>query len=352
MKLKSVVLWMLFLVIHAHAEELYIGFHVANNQWGKKWVSTPLPEIGISFQYLALGMDGTLAGYSVYNPLTQGESDYLFRTRVSLYSMLQIPVRNLFFQLGYGVASNFRREERYCVIENEIPQYHFTSFENFHGEWRMAGGVRIPVSPHYALLLKGGMVQQEKHCRFFFGGIGIAIRPRNGSAPISMPSVPFSPLPEKSLSTRLHRIAVIGTRDQIQAEFNTAIELALLKANVEVVAWEKLRLAVEEKMLQEARKWDPKYPKSALPMDSLSETEIGIRAAQEIPLDGLIQTGIRYFYKTYGGDVLVQNAWVSIVDPQTGKILWIKDYQFENLVLERCKERVISDLLHAIEQIQ
>lgn len=352
MKWRSFILWALFLILNGYAGELYIGVHGANNQWGEKWVYTFLPEIGIGFKYWTLGMDGTLAGYSVYNPLTQGESDYLFRTRVSLYSMLRIPLRNLFLQVGYGVASNFRREERYGLSENELPQYTFTSFENFHGEFRMATGLCIPISPHYALLLKGGMAQEEKKSRFFFGGIGIAIRPGNGSSHASLPSIQFSPVPEKSLSTRLHRIAVIGTREQIHEEFNTAIELALLKANVEVLAWEKIRMTVEEKMLQEARKIDPKYPKSALPIDSLSEMEIGIRGAQEIPLDGLIETRIRYIYKSYGGDILVQNASVNIVDPNTGKVLWIKDYQFQNLLFERCKERVISDILHAIEEIE
>lgn len=351
MKLRRFVLLALFVVFNGYAGEFYIGLHGANNQWEKKWVYSLLPEIGISFKYLTFGLDGTFAGYSVYNPFTQAESDYLFRTRLSLYSMLQIPLRNLFFQIGYGVTSNFRREERYGVIENEIPQYHFTSFENFHGEFRMATGLRIPITPHYALVLKGGMAQQEKKSRFFYGGIGIAIRPGNASS--TSPSLPmeFSP-PKKSFSSRLHRITVIGTQDQIHEEFNTAIELALLKANVEVLAWEKIRLAVEEKMLQEARKIDPKYPKSALPIDSLSEMEIGIRGVQDIPLDALMQTSIRYIYKTYGGDILVQNASVSIVDPQTGKLLWVKNYQFENLLFERCKERVISDILHAIEQIK
>lgn len=352
MKLKGLVLWALFFGLNGNAEEFFIGFHGANNQWQKKWVYTALPEIGIAFKYLTLGMDGTVAGYSLYNPFTQGESDYLFRTRVSLYSMLQIPLRALFLQVGYGVASNFRREERYEFNENEVLQYNCTSFENFHGEFRMAIGLRIPLSPHYAIFLKGGMAQQEKKTRFFFGGIGVAIRPGNVSASSSHSPIQVSLTPEKPLSTRLHRIAVIGTLDQIHGEFNTAITLALLKANVEVLAWEKIQLAVEEKMLQEARKLDPKYPKSALPIDSLSEMEIGIRGAEEIPLDGLIQTRIRYFYKTYGGDILVQNASVNIVDPKTGKILWIKEYQFENLLFERCKERVISDLLHAIEAIK
>lgn len=352
MKQKKYLFLALFLVFNGYAGELYIGLNSANNQWEKKWVYTALPEIGISFKYMTLGMDGTFVGYSVDNPFHQGESDYIFRTRVSVHAMAQIPLRNLFLQVGYGVASNFRREERCGIDMNGIPQYNFTSFENFHGEFRMATGVKIPISSHYAFLLKGGMAQQEKQSRFFFAGIGLAIRPGNASTLPSVSPEQFSPNPTKSLSTRLQRMSIIGARDQIHAEFNTAIEIALLKANVEVLAWEKLRLTVEEKMLQEARKIDPKFLKSALPIDSLSEMEIGIRGAQEIPLDGLIQTNIRYFYKTYGGDVLVQNASVSIVDPQTGKVLWIKDYQFENLLLERCKERVISDLLHAIEQIK
>ncbi len=141
---KFFVLCVLFPALYGHTEEIYIGFHVANNQWNKKWVYTSLPELGLSFKYLTLGMDGTLAGYSVYNPLTQQESDYLFRTRISLYSMIRIPLRSLFFKWDMGWPPTFKEKNDTISLKTKYPDtiLPLLKISTANGEWQP--GCRFP----------------------------------------------------------------------------------------------------------------------------------------------------------------------------------------------------------------
>jgi hypothetical protein len=327
--------------------DVHVGLKTCNNQFDHSWVMTLAPEMALVWKWFSLGLDGTVATYTPSN----APENYQLQMRVSFYPLLRIPLRRFFLETGYGISKTFVRDE----IWTNNSGYRFTADETFHGEFRTDAGCVIPMSDDYRLILKGGYAHQKKTDRFFFVSMGVGFGAHKRAAAIAQESAPpqvadIRPPVESLASSVLKNVSLIGGTDIISGELNAAIEAALVQSGIQVTSWEKIRTSVEEQFQKQAKAANPKSSFTSLFTDSLNNMEIALYGSKLLPLDAIIETSIRYAYKTYGEDIIVQSAFMKMIDPPSGNIIWAAEYGSPDPSFIRCKQKLITDLLNAIKQ--
>jgi hypothetical protein len=324
-----------------------IGLKACNNQFGRSWVMTPGAEMALAWKWFSLGLDGTFAAYTPSDAL----QDYQIQTRISFYPMLRLPFRSLFAEAGYGVARTFTRDE----IWTGESGYRFVSSETFHGEWRADAGCAIPMGDGYQVVLKGGLAYQNNANRFFFASMGVGFGSQKHPATKIQPPGPLTDAgiagsAEPPIRSVLKNVTLIGGTSNISTELNSAIETALIRSGIQVTSWEKIRTTVEEHFQNQAKAANPKANFTSLFTDSLNNLETAFYGSKLMPLDAVIETGIRYVYKAYGEDIIVQSAYAKIIDPVSGGIGWAAEYAAPDPAFSACKQKMIGDILGAIRE--
>jgi hypothetical protein len=325
--------------------DVRVGVQGCNNQYGAYWVMTASPEFAMTWRWFGLGIDGSWAAFTPPDAL----QNYTLRTRVSFYPMLRIPLRRFFIEAGYGVSQTFRRDE----IRDPAGGFRIESGQALHGEFRGSGGVALPLGGSTRLILRGGLARQAKGSRFFFASMGIGFgtgNPRSASDSRTAASPEMeTPGPAGAIiPPKLRNISVLSDEDAISMELNSAIEAALIRNGVQVTNWDKIRTAVQDDYLTRSRKVNPRTPAVASFTDSLSRMQVAFMGAKLLPLDAIVETGIRYVYKSYGEDIVVQSASVRLTDAASGQIIWVTEYDSQDTSFSGCKQKLIQDLIKAI----
>lgn len=326
------------------AADIRVSVQGCNNRYGTQWVMTPSPEIALTWKWFGLGLDGSLAAYTPSEAL----QNYTLRTRVSFYPLVRIPLGRFFLESGYGVAQTFRRDE----TQNDKGSYDFKSSQSIHGEIRAAAGWKIPLNGSSAMILRGGLGHQEKNNRFFFASLGIGFGGRPGSKPGASASARPDEVPTQSETRPGSRasLSVLGGKDAISDEFRASIEAALIEKGYQVTSWDRIRNAVQDDFLRQARAGNPKAVIEPALMDSLTSMQIAFRGSRLLSLDAIVETSIRYFYKTYGEDIVVQSASVRLTRADSGSILWVTEYDSPDTSFPGCKRRMIQELAGALRR--
>jgi hypothetical protein len=333
----------LLLILNAPAD-VRISIQGCNNRYGSQWVMTPSPEVALTWKWFGLGLDGSLAAYTPSGAL----QNYTLATRVSFYPLLRIPLGRFFLESGYGIAQRFMRDE----ILNAGGSYDFKSSQTIHGEIRAAAGWNIPLNGSSSVILRGGLGHQETNNRFFFASLGIGF----GAHPDSKSGVSASvrldevqALAESRTAARV-TLSVLGGEDAISAEFRASIEAALIEKGYQVTSWDRIRNAVQDDFLKQARAGNPKATIEPSLMDSLTSLQIALLGSRLLSFDAIVETSIRYFYKAYGEDIVVQSASLRLTRADSGSILWVTEYDSPDTSFPGCKRQMIKELVSALRR--
>jgi hypothetical protein len=318
-----------------------------NNRYGKNWVMTASPEIALTWRWFGIGLDGSVAAYTP----SDAPQNYSLRTRVSFFPLLRIPLRNFFLETGYGVAQMFRRDE----IEDQEGSTKFESGQSIHGELRASAGLAIPLGGATRMILRGGLGQQDKENRFFFASLGIGFgTPAAGPGPRggipSSVSIETAGLKMDSRSAAYSHLSVVSGEDAISTELRTAVEAALIQDGFQVTSWDKIRNAVQDDFLSQAKAANPKAVFTPSFMDSLTSLQIAFRGTRVLQLDAIVETDIRYVYKAYGEDIIVQSASLRLTEAATGRVIWVTEYDSPDTSFPGCRQKLIKDLVAAMRR--
>jgi hypothetical protein len=138
----------------------------------------------------------------------------------------------------------------------------------------------------------------------------------------------------------IKKVTLIDTPDPIVNELNSAIETILTQAGIQVLNWEKVKNEIEQKS------------KTTDAASASSDMEIAIEGSNLLKLDAIIETQMRYTYKSYGGDIWVHFAHLRIVQPSTGQVLFSTQYNIPESTFIRCKQKISGDVLNALKHLK
>jgi len=329
------------------AADMRVAVLGCNNQVGKSWVMTASPEIALTWKWFGIGLDGALAAYTP----SDSPQNYTTRTRISFFPMLRIPLRIFFLETGYGVSQTFWRDE----IWIQERSYEFKSGQSIHGEFRASAGLAVPLGGATRLILRGGFGRLDRENRSFFASLGIGFRTtasglgvRDGSLAILRleSAVPkTSPRP-----TAYSHLSVVSGEDAISTELREAAEAALIQEGIQVTSWDRIRNAVQDDFQTQAKATNPKAVFDPSLMDSLTSLQIALRGARLMPLDAIVETEIRYVYRAYGEDIIVQSALFRLTEAATGRVVRVWEYDSPDTSFRGCKEKLTEDLIDSLRR--
>jgi len=325
--------------------DVLLGIRGCNNNWHSDWILAPAPEIALSSRFLSLSLDGTYALFTPSDP----KIHYTIRTRNSIIPSLRLPVGPFFLSAGYGLALRFQRDEQL----SPSGRFSFESETAVHGAFRAGIGTAFSLSRSLSLVLKGEYDFVERNDRGFAFGAGILLR-RQALPTAIVPEpekevrepkkpVPAEPAPAQ---VRIHSVTFPETSDEIVNELNRALEIALIKAGIQIISWEKMKAAAGLPPLQ------PEESGGDLDAGFIETTdwEIVSKASETLKCDGFIRTKVRYVYQSYGGDILINSAQLVLINTQTGSVVWASEYQEQESSFSRCKQRLAEELVRALSQ--
>jgi hypothetical protein len=318
---------------------------VCNNDFKEGWVMTPAAGIAIGWKWLSIGADASLGAYTP--PGLPG--DYRTFTRVSLIPMLRLPFRRFFVQTGCGFSAATNRSQIWIGGDS----YRFKSSESFHGEFRGEAGASIRFLDTHSLILKGGISSRDRNDRFFYAGLGFGIHPagtRTGSV-ADAPAV-SEDLAPAGVRSGVRSAAVVGGSDDVSMRFNAAIESALIRAGIDVISWDKLRAAVDDRLRLEAKAANPRQFSNRLFTDSLSVSQLAFHAASLLPLDAIIETGVDHAIRIYGEEPVIQSSRIRLIVPETGAVVWSAVFDSPDPSFNHHMETVIRGLMNALPRVQ
>ena len=327
-----------------------LGMRICNNQWNNKWLITPAPEVSLSTRWFWIGADGTMGSYK---PLV-GRGGYIFQTRFSLIPMLRIPFIGPFFgAAGYGFSYTFRRVE----LENTDGKYEISSKEIGKGEIRAFLGMEIPISSKLKIYIKGGYSFINDNNRYFSASFGTSFIWPKSYSDKKLYIKPPQKERAKTLATSIKRnllikrVTFISSEDIITNELNTAIETALVNSGIKVFRWKTVRQNLVQYLDKQTGENNINADNISSPVDTMTSFQIAVRASRLLKLDAIIKTHIRYTYKSYGAGIIVHSAYVKIIQPQSGEIIWATEYNPSNKSFLRCKQKLSKAVLQAVQSI-
>ena len=347
---KTIAVALLFLLWFGYANGgINLGIRICNNQWNKKWLITPAPEVSLSTRWLWIGIDGTMGSYK---PLV-GSGGYVFQTRFSFSPMLRIPLLGPFFTAaGYGFSYTFRRVE----LESTDGKYKITSEETGKGEIRGFFGIEIPIFSRLKIYLKGGYSFIDDNNRYYSASLGTSFIWPNPSSNkkkgytklLRKEEIKTPVLPTKK-GLLIKRVTFLSSEDLITSELNAAIETALVNSGVKVFSWRTVRENLVQHLRKQAEENSINTDDISSPVDTMSSLQIAVEASQLLKLDAIIKTWIRYTYKSYGAGIIVHSAYVKIIRPHSGEIIWATEYNPSDKSFLRCKQKLSKEVLQAVK---
>jgi hypothetical protein len=347
----SLIITVLLLTALPCLGSLHLGIKVANTQTHHYWLLTPSPECGVGNRWICFIADG-ISG--TYTPKEDPEG-FIMVTRYSLTPMVRLPWKQLFLSAGYGVSGVFRRAELHAPSGALL----VTSVQSVQGTFRANAGFRIPLKPDLSCTIGAEYLYIDRKFRSFSVGAGVAVSPgRTGKTEKSagpreeirraerlFETPDIKPAPRDRIN--ISKICVIRNMDPIADELNSAIEVALIQAGYQITHWDKITSGVE-----------PPLP-SLSPSSNEGNADGSARGLQialekhaSLNFSTAVVTSLRYTFKAYGGDVLVQSAYVKIIDLSTGDVLWAGDFNVPDASFIRCKQKLSEQTVMALKSLR
>lgn len=363
-------------VLHS---EISTGVRIYNNRWHETWLMTPAPEVTLSTKWFAVQWDGT---FGTYAPSAAPEN-YMIQYRLSLVPMMRLQAGPLESFLGYGLAYRFLREE----IPLESNQWAFSSLQEVRGTFRFLLGLGISISERMNLHLNGGYHYQNEDNLAFSFGMSLGFKqtsavdqpapadtekapPADNSSDDSKFNSAQTPSEKKpaespaalspasnaassaaaaesagagALSRKpIQTVCFIETRDKFINEINASLGASLIEKGIHVLSWEMIKTAVREHhQTQFSKTGDSSADRNDYLMD---EMKIIINASSLFPLDAVIETKLRYIYETYGESILVNAAYVQLLNPQNAEPFMSIDFEKPESTFLECKTELTSKL--------
>jgi hypothetical protein len=320
--------------------DVLLGVRGCNNNWYSDWILAPAPEIAFSSRFLSLSLDAT---YALFSP-SDSRIHYTIRTRNSIVPALRIPVGPFFFSAGYGLALRFQRDE----YVSPSGRFSFESATSVHGAFRAGIGSVLSLSGSLSLVLKGEYDRIDRNDRGFAFGAGILIR-RKAPPVVIVPEPekeiqkPEKPPPSEPVQVRIQVRSVTfpETSDEIVNELNRALGVALIKAGIQIISWEKMKAAAGLPAMEPGGDMDDEFAET-------SDWDIVSKAIETLACDGFMRTKVRYICQSYGGDILINSAQIVLIDAKTGSVIWASEYQEQESSFSRCKQRLSDELVQAL----
>jgi len=318
-----------------------LGMRVCNNHWNDQWVLSPAPEINYVSKWFMLSMDGTL-GY--FHPSDAPEST-VFISRASLVPMLKLQLGPFFVAAGYGASHHFRRED--LLGAGNSPEIVETS--KIMGEGRALIGMNLKLKETFSLMIKGGYNIQDADHRYFSASAGFIFHaPSNHRYTLPEKTVARAMLNTKTepilSSEKYKKLIFIPSDDPIVTEMNRSMESVFMARGIESYSWPTLK----QKVLHQfsATEKDPERKLHLLP-----PVELAVQGAEILDIDLILDTKMRYNYKTYGGDIFIQSASVRLIRAMDGKVLWTGALDGSNKKLPQVKEMMTTALLEQFSRL-
>jgi len=361
--------------------EIHLGVGINHNQWDQQWLTSPTAEFGFSTKWFWLLSDAT---FGTYQPF-QGNADKIMQIRASLTPMLRIPLFRPFYAgAGYGLVTRFGTKERTrSTGQLEKLDYIFN-----RGELRAVLGMGFVIKSHLKLYVKGGYHYIDNHNKYYSVTAGIGFLPsgkkdqpqtadkpdaetlrKNRILYESPPGTPEifenratpqdqpPPLPVKNtpaIHGPVKTVALVRADDIMINELNTSIEIALNHAGITSISWEKLEEEVREQMNRMSGHESDTFQELGIPSPDTPSGALNLAfiATRFIHFDAIIETHLRYIYREYGGEIVIHSAYIRMIDAKSGTLLWAVQYTDKEFGLRECQERVISDLLNALQKME
>jgi len=322
-----------------------LGLRVCNNHWYNHWLITASPELSFSGRWFWIGVDGTFGSHEP----TGGQEGRIYQSRWSFIPMLKIPlIGPLFTAAGYGLSSTFRREE----LEDADGEHRIVTQDKKQGELRGFLGVEIPLSSRVRVYLKGGYAFIDKNNQYYSISVGTSLIWPKTTTPTR--EIPESlPVEEKSTPSLPHikKVTILGTKDLIIGELNTAIEVAMSNSGIRVFNWKTIQESVEQHHDAQKKEIQEKGSdlSSSPPVGTLPPMDVALEAARLLKLDAIVKTQMRYTYETYGGEIIVNSAYVQIIQPDSGEMLWATEYLDSKHSFSQCKKKLSEYVIKALK---
>ncbi|MBN1893321.1 hypothetical protein JW906_02455 [bacterium] len=332
------------LAIRPARADVLLGVRGCNNNWHQDWILVPAPEIALSSRFLFLSVDGTYALFTPSDP----KIHYTIRTRNSILPGLRLPFGPFFLSAGYGLALRFQRDEKL----SPSGRFSFDSATSVHGAFRAGFGTGFSLSRSLSLVLKGEYDFVDRNDRGFAFAAGILLKRK--VLPVAIVPEPDQevrepekPAPQEPVEVRIRIRSVTfpETSDEIVNELNRALGIALIKAGIQMISWDKMKAAAG---LPAPSQPDEFETDSESGFVETTDWEIVSRASETLKCDGFIRTKVRYVYQSYGGDILINSAQLVLIDTRTGSVMWASEYQEQESSFSRCKERLSEELVRAL----
>lgn len=355
------ITFIFLLLIPAIRSEISTGVRLYNNQWQKTWLITPAPELTFSGRWVALQIDGALGTYSP----PPSSKNYITQSRISMIPMFHLSLGPVETHLGYGYAYQFRREEIFTASDEWV----FNSFRESSGEFRFLLGLGFSLSDHLNCHFDGGYHYLNSKALAYSFGIRVgfkqcvtqithtetSLEQRESLLKSVESTIEDSNLnknnytsselerTEKFVETpTLKTVCMVGTQDKFINELNSTLEAALVKKGISVLSWDKIKSAVRQQY-NGSRDTPLKY--SAQDDFFMDDMQIIFNGSELFPLDAVIETKLRYIYETYGGEILVNAAYIRLLHPKTGEVLGALEYDKPESSFSECKAALTSRLI-------
>ncbi len=306
-----------------------LGMKVLNNQWQQKWVLSSAPEIFISFKNFGLLIDGTMGTYELPN---QNARTNILQIQGSVIPMYTLTFRSLYVSAGYGFTKIYQRVE--TAIQNG--QYRILSQDHDLGEFRIKSGIFYPLNRDLYVYIEGGYAYSNEDYRSVFLGSGIVFSVFKRIVPKKTVKPQDKENKNQSAISQYQNFVVINTDKSIDRELITSIESALLSSKRKVTSWESMKSAYYDHKAQSI-------------LTDLSEQRIendpvrmALIGAKTLPVDAIIDTQMRYTYKSYGGKIIVNSVLIRILDAKTGLVKLALEPDVENMDYNQAKEKVTA----------
>jgi hypothetical protein len=370
-RILTIAIFIFTLQVPASHTEISAGIRFYNNQWQETWLLTPAPELTFSSKWVALQFDGRMGTYS---PVSAPDN-YVLQSHFAMIPMLRLKVGPLESSLGYGYAYRFRREEIY----NDSEEWEFSSTQESGGEFRFLFGLGFSVSERMNLHLNGGYHYLNEDNRAFSFGMNLGFKSSNPviqkvesempdsiSDPVETVNSPEPPVsqPAKQIENktptptpatkpeenrRIKTVCLIETNDNFINEINASLEAALISNGISVLNWAKIKEAVrlnyQDQNTNNLNSISTQANRDDWLMDDMQTLFNG---AGLFPLDAAIETRLRYIYETYGGAILVNAAYVRLLDPQTGEVIITIEYDKPESSFSECKTALTMEVIQKL----
>jgi hypothetical protein len=330
---------------------LYLGVKMSNTQTHDYWLVTPSPECGASCRWGSLVADGFWGSYAP----SEDPEGMITLSRISLTPMIRLPWKNTFISAGYGVSGISRRS----VMHDDDGALSISSASRFQGTLRCNAGIRLPFRPHAWGTVTAEYLYVDKQFRSFSIGLGVAVSPGPSDVQVAS-AVPneeirraeklfeipeLKPMPRVSLG--ISKVCVIRNADPIANELNSAIEVALIQAGFQVISWDKVASGAEQPLPSLSPN-----PGEGNADPQARAIQIALKKHASLDFSTAVMTSLRYTFKAYGGDVLVQSAYVKIMDLATGNVVWAGDFNASDASFLRCKQKLSEQTVLALKSVK